>query len=97
MRDGQKYRFGSAVISDYGVELERKRLFFGNERVFCRWSELAIWNGPGVFYIGKKEDRKVTASFSYESEDNIHVVEAAIRLFFDRGRDRLSDLLDVQQ
>lgn len=97
LRDGQKHRFGSAVISDYGVELERKRLFFANERVFCRWSELAIWNGPGVFYIGKKADRKVTASFSYEYDDNIHVVEAAIRLFLDRGGDRLSDLLDVQQ
>ena len=94
LRDGRKYRFGSAVISDHGVELERKRLFGSNERAFCRWSELAIWNGAGVFCIGKKEDRKLKASFSYQYEDNIHVLEAAIRMFWKRGGNRLSDLLE---
>lgn len=97
LRDGQKYWFGSAVISDFGVELERKRLFFANDRVFCRWSEIAVWNGPGVCYVGKKGDRKVIASVSYKSDDNIHVVEAAIRLLLERGGDRLSNLLDISQ
>ena len=94
LREGRKYRFGSAVISDHGVELERKRLFSSNERVFCRWSELKTWNDAGDFCIGKKEDRKLTASFSYQYEDNIHVLEAAIRMFREQGGDRLSNLLD---
>ena len=94
LREGRKYRFGSAVISDHGVELERKRLFSSNERVFCRWSELVIWNNAGDFCIGKKDDRKLTASFSYQYEDNIHVLEAAIRMFREQGGDRLSNLLD---
>ena len=94
LRDGRKYRFGSAVMSDHGVELERKRLFSSNERVFCRWSELVIWNNAGDFCIGKKDDRKLTASFSYQHEDNIHVLEAAIRMFREQGGDRLSNLLD---
>ncbi|MBU5612873.1 hypothetical protein [Geomonas azotofigens] len=93
LRDGKKYRFGSTVISDDGIELERKKLFGSNERVFCRWGELVIWNGAGVFCIGKKEDRKLSADFSYQEEDNIHVLEAAIRMFWKQGGDRLSSLL----
>ena len=94
LRDGRKYRFGSAVISDHGVELERKRLFGSNERVFCRWSELAIWNGAGVFCIGRRGDKKLAASFSYQDEDNINILEAVIRMFWKRGGNKLSDLLD---
>ncbi|MEL4273925.1 hypothetical protein [Shewanella xiamenensis] len=93
LRDGKKYRFGSAVMSDHGMELERKKLFGSNERVFCRWDELVIWNGAGVFCIGKKEDKKLAAAFSYQEEDNIHVLEAAIRMFWKRGGDRMSCLL----
>ncbi len=93
LRGGKKYRFGSAVMSDHGMELERKKLFGSNERFFCRWGELVIWNGPGVFCIGKKEDKKLAAAFSYQDEDNIHVLEAAIRMFWKKGGDRLSSLL----
>jgi hypothetical protein len=93
LRDGKKYRFGSAVMSDHGMELERKKLFGSNERVYCCWGELVIWNGAGVFCIGKKEDKKLAAAFSYQEEDNIHVLEAAIRMFWKRGGDRLSSLL----
>jgi len=94
LRDGKKYRFGTAVMSDQGMELERKKLFSSNERVFCRWDELVIWDGAGVFCIGKKGDKKLAAAFSYQDEDNIHVLEAAIRMFWKRGGDRLSSLLD---
>ena len=93
LRDGKQYRFGSTVMSDLGMELERKKLFGSNERVFCRWGELVIWDGAGVFCIGKKEDKKLAAAFSYQEEDNIHVLEAAIRMFWKRGGDRLSSLL----
>jgi hypothetical protein len=93
LRDGKQYSFGSAVMSDLGMELERKKLFGSNERVFCRWGELVIWDGAGVFCIGKKEDKKLAAAFSYQEEDNIHVLEAAIRMFWKRGGERLSSLL----
>lgn len=93
LRDGKKYRFGSTVLSDYGMEFEMRKLFGSNERVFCRWGELEIWNGPGVFCIGKKDDKKLSAAFSYQKDDNIHILEAAIRIFLNRGGDRLSSLL----
>lgn len=97
VRDGNRYRFGSAVMSDHGMELERKRFFGSNEWVFCRWDELVIWNGAGVFCIGKKEDKKLTAVFSYQEEDNIHVLEAAIRMLWKRDCDRLSSLLGAKE
>lgn len=96
LQNGKKYRFGSAILDDSGMELERKRLFSSNERVFCRWSELNIWNESGTFSIGKKLDKKISATFSYQDEDNIHVLEAAIRMFWKKGGNRLSSLLGKQ-
>ena len=93
LRGGKKYQFGSSVVSDHGIDLERRKLFGSNERVFCRWEELHIWDGAGFFCIGKKDDKKVSMAFSYQNEDNIHVLEAAIRMFWKKGGDRLSSLL----
>ena len=94
LRAGRKYSFGSGLISDQGIELERKKMFSRNEKVFCDWSELVIWNAAGSFAIGKKEDKDLIAAGSYQDDDNIHVIEAAIRMFWKRGGSKLSSLLD---
>ncbi len=94
LRDDKRYEFGSAVVSDYGMELERKKFFSANERVFCSWDELVIWNDAGAFCMGKKDDKKLATSFSYEYDDNIHILEAAIRMFWERGGYRLSSILE---
>lgn len=94
LRAGKKYYFGSAVMNDYGMELERKKFFGSNERFFCRWEELSIWNANGSFCIAKKEDRKTMREFSYLDEDNIHVLEAAIRMLLKKGGNRLSSILE---
>ena len=44
-------------MNDSGIELQRSGFFSGGERVFCGWGELSIWNGPGVFCIGKRDDK----------------------------------------
>jgi hypothetical protein len=94
LRDGKKYSFGDTIMSDYGMELVRYKIFGSNEHIFCNWNELSIWNVPGVFCIGKKGDKKLAAAFSYQEVDNIHILEAAIRMFWKRGGDRLSSLLE---
>lgn len=93
LRSGQKYSFGSAIIYDHGIDLERVK-FLGNERIFCRWDELVIWNEPGSFCIGKRDDKKFSVSLYYQTEDNIHVLEAAIRTFWKRAGTKLSSLLE---
>lgn len=92
LRDGKEYRFGTTILSDQGMEFERKKLFGSNERVFCRWDDLLIWNGAGFFCIGTK-DKKLTATLSYQDEDNINILEVAIRMFWKHTEDRLSSLL----
>lgn len=94
LKEGKQYRFGSTIISDRGIELIRKKLFASDERVFCHWDELVIWNGAGVFCIEKKGDKKLATAFSYLEHDNIHVLEHIIRMFWKKGGDRLSSLLN---
>lgn len=94
LRGGQRYYFGTVVVTDHGVELERRRLFAANERVSCKWTDLVIGNRPGAFYIAKKGDPKLAVELSYQEMDNVHVLEAAMRMFWKRVSPKLSDLLD---
>ena len=94
LRAGRRYRFGAAVITDYGVELERRRFFSSSERVPCRWTDVVIGNGSGTFNIAKKDDKKVAVELPYQEMDNVHILEAAMRVFWKSPKPRLSDLLE---
>ena len=94
VRAGKRYRFGTAVVTDYGVELERRKLFSANERVPCKWTDLVIGNGAGTFYIAKADEKKVTVELLYQEMDNVHILEAAMRVFWKNASPRLSDVLD---
>ena len=94
LRAGNRYWFGTAVVADYGVELERRKLFVANERVACKWTDLVIGNGAGTFYMAKSDEKKVIVELPYQEMDNIHVLEAAMRMFWKTAKPRLSDLLD---
>ena len=94
LRAGQQYRFGTAVVGDYGIVFERPRVFGANEEVFCKWTELALGNGEGTFWIAKKDETKVAVELPYDEIDNVHVLEAAIRTFWRRASPRMSELLE---
>ena len=47
-----------------------------------------------VFLHWKERRQEADVEFSYQDEDNIHVLEAAIRMFWERSGDRLSSLLE---
>ena len=89
------YRFGTAVVVDYGVMLERRRVFGANEKVPCCWTDLRIWNGAGTFCIAKKGEGKVAVELPYREVDNVHILEAAMRALWKRGSPRMSDLLEA--
>jgi len=91
LRDGNEYSFGSVLIDDYGITFPSQRIF-SSETFYCLWKELVIWNIPGFFCIGKKGNKDISAEFSYERDDNIHVLEAAINIFWKKGGDRLSSI-----
>ena len=90
----KRYRFGTAIVTDYGDELERRKLFSANERVPCKWTDLVIGNGAGTFYIAKADEKKVTVELSYQEMDNVHVLEAAMRALWKSASPRSSGLLD---
>ncbi|WP_296702469.1 hypothetical protein [Thiocapsa sp. UBA6158] len=92
-KHGEKYRFATASFDDFGVELKRPHLFSENVKVRCRWSEVVIGGANGGFYVAKKDEKKVSAHFSYQDDDNAHVLEAVLRTVLKRGVSSASDLL----
>ena len=96
LRAGKRYKFGTAIVTDYGVVLERRKLFSANEAVPCKWTDVVIGNNAGTFYIAKKDEKKVAAEFPYQEMDNVHILEAAMRVFWKSASSRLSDLLDKE-
>jgi len=76
---GRDYKFGSAVLHNSGMELRRGGLLQGKERVFCRWDELRVDSIPGTFVITRIRDRNTKVALSYAWDDNVHVLEAAVR------------------
>ena len=97
LRDGEQYEFGTAVVSDYGMVLERRRMFGADESVQCRWTDLVIWDGVDTFCMVRKDERKVGAELAYSEVDNLPIIEAAIRALRKRSSPRLSDLLESPQ
>lgn len=93
LKAGGQRRFGTAVLHDEGVELERPKLFGANERNFFRWGELSIGSGGGTFVIQEKSQKKFKVELSYQSTPNTHVLEAAIRTFFKNNSPRISSIL----
>ena len=94
LRAGEQYRFGTTVVSDHGIALERRRMFGAVESVPCRWTELLIWNEAGTFCIAREDEGKVGVELAYSEIDNLHILEAAMRMFWKRTSPRLSDLLE---
>ncbi|MCM1129622.1 MAG: hypothetical protein NC211_07440 [Alistipes senegalensis] len=94
LQAGKKYRFGSAVLSADGIELEHRTLLGQNEQVFCRWNELTIWKEDDLFCVRKTNDRHIAASFSYLKEDNIPILELIIKALIMREEGRWDNLFD---
>jgi hypothetical protein len=92
LKNGRSYRFGSVMANDFGIELERHKSA-GNRKVFCVWDDIVIMDEPGVFCIGKKNNNDLWTDFRYLEDDNINLLENAVRIRARRGGDKLSSLL----
>jgi hypothetical protein len=92
LRNGRSYRFGSVMANDFGIELERHKSA-GGRKIFCVWDDIVIMDEPGVFCIGKKNNGDLWTDFKYLEDDNINLLENAVRMRARRGGDKLSSLL----
>jgi hypothetical protein len=97
LQSGKTYRFASVQVNDFGINMVRRK-FFSTEQVFCKWEDMVFFNGNGTFCVGSKLDKRVSTSFSYLQDDNTHVLEAMIRMLWDRGeyRYKLSSVLTAK-
>jgi hypothetical protein len=96
LRMGDELRFGSAIVSDLGVTLPKKKFFSQAEAVFSEWEKTTIWSADGSLFISSRNDKKAFVSLSYIEIPNAHVLEHLIRVYFkstNSGR-RISSLLD---
>lgn len=94
LKNGRDLHFGDALLHDDGITLVKRKIFGANERVRCTWGQVHVWSADGSFYIGAKDDKKVSAGVSYIHGANTHILEQAIRMGFEKpGMRRLSELL----
>ena len=94
LKDGRDLHFGDALLHDDGITLLKRKFLGSNEQVRCSWGQVHVWSADGSFYIGAKDDKKISAGISYIHGVNTHVLEQAIRMGFKRpGMRRLSELL----
>jgi hypothetical protein len=93
LRAGKRYQFGDAVLDDLGMEFRKTHFFGADEKIRANWSQIQIWSANGSSYIGVKSDKKAFLELPYQAANNAHVLEAAIRICFKNGGDRLSSIL----
>ncbi len=94
LKSGEEIRFGDALLKDDGITLVKHKFWGVGESVHCLWDQVQIWNSDGDFYIGMTDDKKTYVGLSYIEISNIHVLERAIRMAFEKpGIKLLSDLL----
>jgi hypothetical protein len=91
LQAGEKLTFGTAVLDDQGIELEKYKLFGKNPRTRFTWDQVTVWIAPGSFCIGCTQDRGFIVTLSYIESGNTHVLEMLIRAAFKKGASRLSD------
>lgn len=92
MKKSKTRRFGSILVADRGVTLTRPHLFSPDEIIFCPWNRVTYSNNDGSFYLEDKSN-KATGSASYKDIDNAHILAAAVRIFFNKGGNHISNAL----
>lgn len=93
LKSGKTVKFGDAVIDDAGVQLVKHK-FFGNEQLYCPWGNTRHWTADGALNIRSEDDKNAYTSLSFINVWNVHILEAIIRLSFEKWTGRLSGLIN---
>lgn len=90
---GRKFRFGNAVVSDTGIGLWPS---FSSQPsdLFFPWRLLTPRNAEGMLHMDFVKGLKPLVSLSYLDEDNVQVLDTAIRLAREKKCARLSEIFD---
>lgn len=83
------------VIYDDKVLLAKNHLYTPTEKQFFSWDEVVVFSQNGFFVIANKSDSAWQVSFSYQEDDNTHIIDNMIRAAFKKGVDKLSQAFDM--
>lgn len=89
---GRSVSFGRTIVKDEGIVLERKKLFGKNELELVTWSSLSTKDYQGMLELSSIQDKRYCATFSYQEDDNTHVLSKAIELVKNQNLHRMSYL-----
>ena len=90
LKNGYSLEFGTAKIEDQGIWIDTA--IFSTKFEFFPWNKIKLSRGNGEFLIATK-DGKNEVGLWYESEWNVHMLEALMRVAFDKGYTRLSQVM----
>lgn len=93
LKEGNKLKFGDAVIDDEGVELTKHKVF-SSERSYWKWGQIHTWTSDGNFIIGAVDDKKSYSQISYLTDANAHVIETCISVALKNWKGSLSASLN---
>ena len=78
------------VIYDDKVLLAKTHFYTPTEKQFFSWNEVVIFSQNGFFVIANKNDNAWQVSFSYQEDDNTHIIDNMIHEAFKKGAAKLS-------
>jgi hypothetical protein len=90
LKAGNTIQCGNMSLTDHGANIRRRKMFGSGDVESCKWSELHLWSAEGSFLVGKKGDKKLVASMSYQDDDNVHILEFILRHKFKKPGPTLS-------
>ena len=83
------------VIYDKQVLLAKTHWYTPTEKRLFSWDDVVIYSQNGFFVIANKHDRSWSAAFSYQYDQNTHVIDRMIHIAFKSGADTISGALGI--
>ncbi|WP_089138975.1 hypothetical protein [Vibrio rumoiensis] len=92
-KNDENISIGGVIVNDYGVQLRKSKMFSKDESEFVAWHNVEVFSRNGNFVINKIGNRKMNCALPYLNVNNVHILEAIIRMKFKKPGVRLSDAL----
>lgn len=72
-------------LYDNKVKLFKNNAYAPTESQFFKLDEVKAYSSNGMLHVVSKDDPTFKAELSYQEYDNIHVIDALLRVFYQRG------------
>ena len=91
LKSGERYAVGNAMVTDEGIQINRKKLFKAPEVFYFPWQHIQLSRYQGSLIITGA--RGISEHLAYNENNNTHIIDRAITIALEHGLTRLSDIL----